>query len=286
MSNGSKIWTFAYDANGMRTSRTDGTITYNYVYNGGLLMKMTAGYAVMEFAYDASGTPMTVTVNGVRYYYVTNVQGDVVSIIDGNGALVAHYNYDAWGNLIAEGSQFSLIGSWNPLRYRGYVYDEETELYYLQSRYYNPEIGRFINADDFEMLLEDYEAMLQYNLFAYCWDNPVNMFDPDGYVTLALAGGGYLAAAGTLGTANIWNPVGWVVLGTVTVVAVVAVGIEVYDSVKTSSSSEADPYARPGQKKQGRERKNKARKHKDWKPRSNPKPPKKHTPGRGHRKFK
>lgn len=180
MSNGSKIWTFAYDANGMRTSRTDGTITYNYVYNGGLLMKMTAGYAVMEFAYDASGTPMTVTVNGVRYYYVTNVQGDVVSIIDGNGALVAHYNYDAWGNLIAEGSQFSLIGSWNPLRYRGYVYDEEIGLYYLQSRYYSPTTGRFINADGY---ISTGQGLIGNNMFAYCLNNPVKYRDDSGEFT-------------------------------------------------------------------------------------------------------
>jgi hypothetical protein len=72
-------------------------------------------------------------------------------------------------------------------------------------------------------LLEDYEAMLQYNLFAYCWNNPVNMYDPDGYWTLALAGGGYLATAGTLGATNAWNPVGWVILGAVVVVGIIAV---------------------------------------------------------------
>lgn len=111
------------------------------------------------------------------------------------------------------------------------------------------------------------------------------MYDPDEYWSLALAEGGYLATAGTLGASNIWNPVGWVILGTVVVITVV-VGINVYNSEKTSSSNEADPYARPRQKKQGRERKNKARKSKDWKPRSNPKPPKKHTPGRDHRRYK
>lgn len=74
------------------------------------------------------------------------------------------------------------------------------------------------------MLLEDYEAMLQYNLFAYCWNNPVNMYDPDGYWTLALAGGGYLATAGTLGASNIWNPVGWVILGAVVVTTVALYG--------------------------------------------------------------
>ena len=180
----------------------------------------------------------------------------------------------------------STLGEMNPLRYRGYVYDNETQLYYLQSRYYDPEIGRFINADDVEILLEDCEALIQYNLFAYCWNNPVNASDPDGYWTLALAGGGYLATAGTVGATNAWNPVGWVILGTVVVTTAVVVGVKVYKSAKSTSSNKADPYARPGQKKQGRERKNKARKNKNWKERSKPKPPKKHTPGRDHRKFK
>ena len=156
----------------------------------------------------------------------------------------------------------------------------------MQSRYYDPLSKRFVSADDAEMLFEDYEAMFQYNLFTYCWNNPVNMYDPDGYWVLALAGVGYLATAGTVGISNIWNPVGWVILGVAVVATAVVVGIDIYDSVKTSSGNNPDPYARSGQKKQGRERKNKARKSDNWKPKSNPKPPKKHTPGREHRKYK
>ncbi len=203
------------------------------------------------------------------------------------------YHYDAWGKLLSvtntngdDVTNATNAASWNSLRYRGYVYDKETGLYYVSSRYYDPEVGRWINADCSEMLLEDYEAMFQYNLFTYCWNNPVNTYDPDGYWALALAGGGYLATAGTFGISNIWNPVGWFVLGTAVVTTAVVVGIEIYDSVKTSSGNNPDPYARPGQKKQGLERKNKARQSDNWKPKSNPKPPKKHTPGREHRKYK
>ena len=112
------------------------------------------------------------------------------------------------------------------------------------------------------------------------------MYDPAGYWTLALAEGGYVALSKAVGTLNLWNPLGWFILGTTSVVTVMVVGEEIYDAVMTASNSDVDPYARPGQKKQGRERKNKARQNKDWKPRSTPKPPKKHTPGRGHRKFK
>ena len=258
-------------------------MTHTYVYASSRLLRETFGDTTLDFFYSNSGQPYALSHNGTTYYYITNVQGDVMSIVDGTGAVVAEYEYDPYGNILSTTGTFAdTLGQINPLRYRGYVYDQETGLYYVSSRYYDPEISRFINADAFELLLEDYEVILQYNLFAYCWNNPVNKYDPDGCWTLALAGYGYLATAGTVGATNIWNPFGWVVLG----VVVVAVGVEVYKSVKRASNNEADPYARPGQKKQGRERKNKARQSKDWKPRSNPKPPKKHTPGRDHRKFK
>lgn len=92
-----------------------------------------------------------------------------------------------------------------------------------------------------------------------------------------------MATAGTIGVANAWNPVGWVIVGTVAIATVTMVGVIVYTS--TVRKNEPDPYARPGQKKQGCERKNKARKNKNWKPRYTPKPPKKHTPGRDRRKY-
>ena len=174
----SVTWNFTYDANGMRTSRTDGTTTYNYVYNGGLLSKMTVGDNVLVFAYDASGAPMTVTYNGTIYYYLTNIQGDVVSIVDADGVLLVHYVYDAWGNLHAtEGTMDDTLGVINPLRYRGYVYDQETELYYLQSRYYNPEIGRFLNADAYTSTGQGFVGN---NMFAYCLNNPSNYLDIHG----------------------------------------------------------------------------------------------------------
>lgn len=104
-----------------------------------------------------------------------------------------------------------------------------------------------------------------------------------------IAGYGYITSSFAYGAANFWNPSGWVVLS----VSIAAVAIPTviyvaksYTATKSKSKSNPDPYARPGQKKQGRERKNKSRQSDNWKPRSNPKPPKKHTPGRDHRKFK
>ena len=108
-----------------------------------------------------------------------NLQGDVIGIYDGNGNVVVEYTYDSWGKLISiTGSLASTIGIKNPLRYRGYYYDTETSLYYLQSRYYDPETCRFINADS---LLVAGDYLQGTNLFAYCLNNPVMYSDPSGY---------------------------------------------------------------------------------------------------------
>ena len=89
-----------------------------------------------------------VTFNGTAYAYLYNLQGDVIALIDSNGKKVVEYKYDAWGRILSKtGTMASTLGTLNPFRYRGYVYDEETGLYYLRSRYYNPEWARFLNAD-------------------------------------------------------------------------------------------------------------------------------------------
>ena len=115
------------------------------------------------------------------FYYITNVQGDVVAIVDSDGYVMVQYDYDAWGKPIrtqyADETVSTYITYFNPLRYRGYVYDQETGLYYLQSRYYDPEIGRFINADAFT---STGQGVLGNNMFAYCGNNPVNRSDVEG----------------------------------------------------------------------------------------------------------
>lgn len=119
------------------------------------------------------------TGDDVCYYYVTNIQGDVVAIVSVNGIPVVEYTYDAWGNILSvDGSRADNLGRLNPLRYRGYVYDVETGLYYLQSRYYNPEMGRFINADAFPTTGQ---GIIGNNMFSYCGNNPVNRIDTGGY---------------------------------------------------------------------------------------------------------
>ena len=178
---GSKTWTNIYNANGLRTKRTDGSVTFTYYYVGDKLTQVYINGIAVQLIYDANGGPLAVRYNGVMYYYVTNLQGDVTAILDTSGTAVVRYTYDAWGKILATtGSMASSLGIHNPLRYRGYVYDQETQLYYLQSRYYDPEIGRFINADDTAYLGAD-GTPLSYNLFAYCKNNPVSFSDPSGH---------------------------------------------------------------------------------------------------------
>ncbi len=173
MENDIEKWDFFYDASGMRTQRTDGSVTYTYTYDGTQLIQMTYGSYVLIFTYGINGHPMSVKYENEEYYYITNALGDVIGILDSNGNEVVTYIYDAWGNCILDddSEEFDL-GYLNPLRYRGYVYDEETKLYYLQSRYYNPDICRFISADSISYLGAD-GTPVSYNLFAYRGNSPV-----------------------------------------------------------------------------------------------------------------
>ena len=119
-----------------------------------------------------------VNYNGTYYYYVRNGQNDVIRLIDGENNTVVEYAYDSWGTpLSTTGTLASTLGAQNPFRYRGYVYDAETGLYYVASRYYDPEIGRWINADNQLSTGSDLTGL---NLFAYCGNNPVNRIDPTG----------------------------------------------------------------------------------------------------------
>ena len=184
MSKNGTTWNFTYDANDMRTARSDGSTAYTYVYNGSQLSQMTVAGNTLNFTYDASGSPLSVSYGGATYYYVTNLQGDVVAILNSSGTSVVTYTYDAWGKLLTtSGSMASTLGVHNPLRYRDYVYDTDTELYYLQSRYYDPEMGRFLNADAFA---STGQGILGNNMFAYCLNNPTNYTDHSGLFAFEL----------------------------------------------------------------------------------------------------
>ena len=170
-----KIVTYTYDMDGIRNSKTVSGVTYKYITQNGKVVRQTWGNNTFDVIYDPNGQPFACRYNDVYYVYVLNQQGDVIRIINGsNGATVAEYQYDAWGNVLEASGALAAI---NPIRYRGYYYDSETGFYYLQSRYYDPSIGRFINADSFA---STGQGFLGYNMFAYCNNNPVNHADPSG----------------------------------------------------------------------------------------------------------
>ena len=166
---------FTYDLSGLRTSKTVGNVEHNYLYAGGKLMRESYGSNTLDFFYDANGTPYALKYNGTVYYYVTNLQGDVVQIVDSSGNSVANYEYDPYGKVI---SATGTLAEVNPIRYRGYYYDHETGLYYLQSRYYDPAIARFIGADSF---ISTGQGIIGNNMFAYCGNNPVIRADNGGF---------------------------------------------------------------------------------------------------------
>ena len=173
---GSSI-TYGYNADGKRISKAVNGTTYNYAYLGDTLTDLSWGSNRMHFTYDSLG-PASVTHNGVKYFYLKNAQGDVTGLVNASGTQVVSYTYDPWGApMSTDGTMAVTLGAANPLRYRGYVYDSETGLYYLSSRYYNPVWGRFINADGYASTGQGFTG---YNMFAYCNGNPLRYRDSSG----------------------------------------------------------------------------------------------------------
>ena len=183
----STVVEYEYDSSGMRVRKTykhtSGYVwsTSNYTYNGKLLAHLEKNGDNMHFYYDAQGRPAMVDYNGTKYHYLHNLQGDVIGLVDTSGNLVVEYKYNAWGSILGTSTlstAYSSLASMNPFRYRGYVYDEETWMYYCRARYYYPELQRWINAD---ALLGKIGALFSHNLFAYCRNNPAVRVDYNGY---------------------------------------------------------------------------------------------------------
>ena len=172
---GSTNISYAYDMAGVRSSKTVGSTTYKFTTLSGLVIRQTGGGKTIDFVYDENNQPLAMKYNNTLYYYVLNAQGDVVRIVNSSRSVVASYTYAPWGKIISSSGTLADI---NPLRYRGYYYDSETGFYYLQSRYYDPEIGRFINADSYAST--DMVGLLSTNMFSYCENNPVMRVDPTG----------------------------------------------------------------------------------------------------------
>ena len=177
MTKGGKTFAYSYGADGVRTQKTVDGVTTEYYTVGGILLAEKTGDRVLTFYYDEKGSPVSVELNGTRYYYRQNLRGDVIGLYSGTTQVVS-YTYDPWGKLLSvTDTSGTNIGTLNPLRYRGYYYDTETGFYFLQSRYYDPTVGRFINADGY---VSTGQGISGYNMFAYCGNDPVNRSDSTG----------------------------------------------------------------------------------------------------------
>ena len=169
------------------------TVTHEYLTLSGKVVREAVKTnnsvtEMLDFLYDESGRPFALnySTNGgntfTTYYYILNLQGDVVKLVTSSGSVVATYEYDAWGNIL---SKSGTMADKNPLRYRGYYYDNETGFYYLQSRYYDPTMRRFLNADAYA---STGQGFIGTNMFAYCNNNPVIFVDNGGTVGKEAAG--------------------------------------------------------------------------------------------------
>ncbi len=184
--NGQSI-SYTYDDAGIRTSKTVNGVKHEYVVEGSRILSETYGNVFILYLYDEAGLPIGMAYRKSsyapnefdKYYFTKNLQGDILNIYSEDGTKVASYTYDAWGNHTVTNYTSDNIGNINPFRYRGYYFDSETGFYYLNRRYYSPEIKRFINADSINYLGANGD-MQAFNLYAYCSNNPVMFVDPSG----------------------------------------------------------------------------------------------------------
>ena len=208
--NGTAI-TYKYNADGLRTEKTVGSTVSKYEYTGDMLFYEKRGDLEFHYRYDAFGNVASITrvkADGTSFslYTVCNSRGDVEELRRSTGELFARYVYDSWGNVLhiydASGAEITSTANFavqNPFRYRGYYYDNETGLYYVGSRYYDPVTHRFVNADTSDVLSVTPMGLTDKNLFAYCDNNPVTRSDNGGQFWNVVIGAVVGAVAGIVG---------------------------------------------------------------------------------------
>ena len=180
--------TYTYNANGIRTSKTVGGVKHTYTLDGTKILRETWDSNTLIPLYDNEDGVCGIIHNDIPYYFIKNLQGDVIAIVDKDAATVARYFYDAWGvPEIKFDSSACSIATINPFRYRSYYYDEEIGLYYLQSRYYDSKLGRFISSDEAPIFNNtSCTASISINKFSYCLNDAANNADECGTIASAI----------------------------------------------------------------------------------------------------
>ena len=179
---------YEYNANGIRTAKTVGGVRLEYDLEGSNILRESDALGnVIVPLYDGEEQVCGMTYNGELFFFHKNLQGDIIAITDHTAAVVARYSYDAWGKCtILSDTSGCEIATVNPFRYRGCYYDAEIGMYYLQSRYYNPVVGRFVNGDDIIMLFCSQDEVLSNNLYSYCENSTINVIDSDGTLSISI----------------------------------------------------------------------------------------------------
>ena len=181
-----KTVTYYYDHTGARVKKVVDGVTTEYRMAGSLLVSERTGDETIWYQYDSAASLVAMIIGGTRYNYVRNAQNDIVGLIDSTGKRVVYYKYDSWGRAVnISGTMAATVGQKNPFRYRGYYFDAESGMCYLQSRYYDPEIRRFISADNIIITGTPVENQ-NVNLYEYCLDNPVNFQDQSGHFAVTI----------------------------------------------------------------------------------------------------
>lgn len=187
--NGRKAQYF-YDHTGARVKKVVDGVATNYHMAGDLLASETRNGGTIWYVYDSGANLVAIIIAGKYYYYVRNIQNDIVALVDESGKTVVNYVYDSWGKLLSiTGSLKDTVGIQNPFRYRGYYYDNETGMYYLKNRYYDPGLRRFIGSDAITTVEASLETFHNRNLYIYCNQNPIVRSDSKGNIWQVLLAG-------------------------------------------------------------------------------------------------